>query len=1333
MTQALQRDELRAFVAHRFRWLWRLLAKPGVRCALKWLGVAALTAYFAFVALILVLRYAVLPQVVGHQAEIEQAASRAIGMSVRIDRLAATWEGINPRLELNGVRLEDRNGQPALTFMRVGSVLSWHTLWRWRPILALLEIEGPVLHMRRDDAGRITIAGLAAEGEADPALADWLLEQRRIRVRDATIVWEDQKRRAPPLILEDLQFALDNRGSHHLFGLSAVPPPHLAARIDLRGDVIGDSLGEWEKLSGKLYAELDYADLAGWAHWLDYPVQLQQGRGALRVWGDWREGEGSATADLALEDVRIRLGKDLPQLDLTDMRGRVEGRLRKGGWHVSGQKVELSTRDGIRIPPTDFSAEWRAVGGLTNGSAQANYIDLDLLQRLAAYLPLDARSRELLSTHQPRGRVSELKTMWGLEGEQLRQYAIHARFRDLGMLASGYFPGADGLTGEVEANERGGRLVVESKVSSLDLPSVFPEPRLAFDELRGKATWKIDGKHIEAKLDKLEFASQDAAGSAQGSYRNDGEGPGVIDLTAGLSRASGPAVWRYMPHVVNADTRQWLKQGIVAGTASDARLTLKGDLRHFPFKDKKQGVFQITAKARNVIIDYARGWPQIEGVDADLSFGEGMRVEASQGRILGTRIMRAVAEIPSFEAAEEMLLVNGQVEGQTADFLSFIMRSPVADAINHMTDDMRATGAGKLALRLDVPLRRARDTHVQGEYQFANNQVQAVPGLPPVTQVNGKLAFTGNSVVAPDINGVVFGAPMHLAVKNEGEKVTVSMSGGLVAKELRKLIDTPLFDDLSGQTAWRGEIRVRKKTAEFAFESNLMGISSSLPEPFNKSAHDTWPLRVEKTAVAGLPARDGRERDQIRVVVRGLGEGVLLRRREGDGMQIERGALAVGGVLPALPARGVLAAVTLPRIDADLWRRALGRSGAASGVPVSGSVTLQVAVKTPQLHFFEREFNQVDLLAQVRDNGWQIALKAQEAEGELNWLNTGKGLLKANLKRLYLPAETSTGSAAGQTARPVASATAGPATVGAEKVVETGEGYPGLDIQIADLTLGGKKIGKLESRAHNERGIWLLDAFAVQNPDGSLKGKGQWQPQGAQRSQMDFELHANDVGKLLERFGYVNAVRRGTASLQGSLGWNGGLTTIHYPSLSGDMKLRAEKGQFAKLEPGIGKLLGLLSLQSLPRRLTLDFRDIFSEGLAFDTIDAKLAIKNGVVRTAEDLRIDGPSTRILMRGEADIKQETQDIVVTVQPEMGAVAAVGAAALAHPVIGAVALLANKVLQNPLNKIFAFQYHVTGSWVDPKVEKLGQATPTEEHGSSPAGASAPNAAPSRNEGR
>ncbi len=256
--------------------------------------------WLGFVALQLALRYVVLPRVADYQPQIERAASRAVGQPVRIGRIETRWQGLNPDLVLDDVAVLDRAGQPAVSLARVEAVLSWESLWRLQPTLALLALERPLLHVRRTADGRITVAGIDTAGGDDPAFAEWLLRQKRIRVRDATVVWDDQLRRAPPLILEDLQFGLDNRRGSHRFGLSAAPPGELAARLDLRGEVAGELGQAIDHYTGKVFVELDYADLAGWRPWLDYPVDIPSGRGALRVWGDLGDGSGRLTADVAL-------------------------------------------------------------------------------------------------------------------------------------------------------------------------------------------------------------------------------------------------------------------------------------------------------------------------------------------------------------------------------------------------------------------------------------------------------------------------------------------------------------------------------------------------------------------------------------------------------------------------------------------------------------------------------------------------------------------------------------------------------------------------------------------------------------------------------------------------------------------------------------------------------------------------------------------------------------------------------------------------------------------------------------------------------------------------
>ena len=1274
----MDKRELRAGIYYRLHRLWPWLAKPGVRRGFRMLGWTLLVSWLLFVALVLVLRYVVLPSVGDYQAEIEQAASNAVGQPVKIGKISARWSGLNPDLVLDQVTIEDKQGLPAFSLQQVESVLSWQSLVRLRPILSLLAFDGAVLHVRRDANGKITLAGVDAEGESDPALAEWLLEQPHVRVRNATIVWDDRLRKAAPLVLEDLQFGLDNRGRRHRFGLSAAPPSALAARIDIRGEIKGDVGEALEQLAGKIFVELDYADLAAWQQWVDYPIHLPQGRGALRVWGDLADGGGKLTADVALEDLRVRFGRKLPELDLSSMRGRIEASYKGKERVVIGRKIELQTLDGIRVAPTDFQLAWKQADNEHNvGSASATFLDLAILGRLAAYLPLDAQTRQLLSQHQPEGRIAELRTSWELANEKLARYALKASFTNLGMQPGGYFPGASGLAGTLDLNEKAGEVSLDAGKSSISLPAIFPEPTTDLDQLKARVTWKAQESGLAVKLERLQFEGVGAAGSANGTYLYTGNGPGVIDLAADIKRADARIVWRYLPHAVSVGARDWVRLGIVAGKGHDGRLVLKGDLADFPFRDPAKGKFLVTAKATEGKVDYVTGWPTVENIEANLSFGVGMKIDSAKGTMLGAKVSDVSVEIPDFESFDEQLMVRGFANGPTSEFLRFIELSPVSKMIDRFTEGMKAKGNGKLDLSLDLPLRRVNEAKLRADYQLLNNQVDVVSALPTITGVNGRLAITEKSILANDIVGQVFGGPLKVLVKSESGKVGIQAAGTAKAIELQKHFRWPMMEHLAGSSTWTADINIRGRNADFVIESPLTGISASLPEPLNKAAEASWPLRIERSAPDAT-------REQYKVNVGNkIAQALVVRRHDGKEMRAERSVIALGDADLRLPEKGLAVIVAAPRFDADSWKDLFAGEG-AQGATQSDFALSHVAIKTPKLHLLGRDFSQADLTLRPREGGWQIALNMREAVGDLIWRSAGEGALEGRLRRLVL--------------RPTVEVAGAPTNTLLNSL-------PSMTLAVDELYLGEKQLGQLDLKARNDKGAWQLDTLNIKNPDGTLRSHGVWQNKGRQQMRLDFDLAASDLGKLLDRLGYGDGVKRGSGGLSGSVEWDGPPTAIHYPSMSGKLVVNAEKGQFNKLEPGVGKLLGLLSLQSLTRRITLDFRDIFSDGLAFDSIDGKLTVKKGMMRTSEPLRIKGPAAQIEMEGEVDLKNETQNMRVVVRPELGAIAAVGVA-LINPVAGAATFLASSVIQNPLNRLFSYRYHVTGTWSDPLVDKAGQ---------------------------
>jgi uncharacterized protein YhdP len=260
---------------------------------------------------------------------------------------------------------------------------------------------------------------------------------------------------------------------------------------------------------------------------------------------------------------------------------------------------------------------------------------------------------------------------------------------------------------------------------------------------------------------------------------------------------------------------------------------------------------------------------------------------------------------------------------------------------------------------------------------------------------------------------------------------------------------------------------------------------------------------------------------------------------------------------------------------------------------------------------------------------------------------------------------------------------------------------PALDVTAEQFVNKGRPLGRLELNAAAEGSDWRIEKLRIVNPESTFALDGNWQVgTSPPRTRVNLRLEAADTGKLLARLGYPEGVRRGTSRLDGALSWNGAPYDIDYRSLSGNLVVNAAKGQFVKLEPGIGKLLGILSLQALPRRIALDFRDVFSEGFSFDEIMGSASIDRGIART-DNLRIQGPAARVMMRGEVDLAQETQKLQVRISPHVSDTVSLAGALVGGPIAGVAAFLAQKVLKDPLDQMVSYEYSITGSWSDPIV--------------------------------
>jgi uncharacterized protein (TIGR02099 family) len=1246
-----------------------------------WLYRLATLALVAVVVLgggaVLLLRYWVLPGIAEYRPQIEAALSRAARQRITLGAVEGEWDGIRPRLALRDVRVFDRAGVERLALAKVDGTLSWATLLAGELRFYAIELTGLSLEVRRDRTGIWLIAGvpLGMHGR-DKGFGDWLLEQHRIAVQDSALTWIDETLGGAPLLLSSVQLQVERRFGAHRFGLRATPPLDLAAPLDLRGELRGPG----PHASGNLYLQLGYADVAALRQWLPLPVDASRGAGALEIWMALEDGAlRSISAEVALSEVNVRLGSGLPALELSRMSGRL-------GWAGNGRKIEISanklaftTPDGLQLPAADF--RYRRWGAPEDPAARSELrfdaLDLAAVTRLVDRLPIDPGVQARLTEMNPRGTLRGFEIGWTGPWNGPGDYHASGTFERVSVAPSGYLPGFFSASGQLQADQRGGSMSLRAGRSELAMPHVFVAA-LPLDSMAGKLAWSMQPDGPLVRIEGVTFANQHLAGKVSGTYRAVAGKPGSVDLTGSLERGDGREGWRYIPLRVHSRVRDWLRESIVSGQTRDVQFRLHGDLARFPFADGKSGVFEVLTRFEGGTVAYAPGWPPFEGLRGEMVFrNASMTVTASAGSVYGMRLASGRATVADLSVPDPVLELHAETEGPTEDYLRFIEHSPVDRMIGGFSRGMKASGRGAMVLALALPLKRPNEVRVAGRYRFAANGLEPGHGAPHIEELSGQLVFTERDVSLREGNARILGMPARFVADRAGTGALVIRGEGRAeAAGLRQWVDHPGVAALGGAADWQSTLAIKGGGYDFVITSDLRGLSSSLPAPLAKAAAAGVPLKLQRRSV--------NDRDELLVLTVGNAlSAQLLRARDAPGTVL-RGEVRLNASAPAPERDGLWLAGKLDGLDLDRWRALLGRGSSALPISLSG-LDLRVA----GLRAFGREWRDVALQVSATPAQWQGSLVSREAAGTLFWTPAGPGALTGRFTRLHLP----------PAALEMRAAPAG------EDVK-----YPALDVTADDFRLGERQLGRLTLVAIPENGEWRIRQLDLRNPEGTVSMKGVWQPVPAPLTRMEVNADVNDIGRYFARLKLPQGVKGGSARVQGQLSWSGSPQAVDWPTLSGELQLEARNGQFLEVDPGIGKLIGVVSLQALPRRVALDFRDVFSKGFAFDKISGSAAITRGVART-RDFSMAGTSARVEMKGEVNLVGETQRLDVKVVPSMSESVALGAA-IVNPAVGIATLLAQKALKDPIGAMVAFEYEVSGTWDDPMVMKKRREQPPQQ---------------------
>lgn len=798
------------------------------------------------------------------------------------------------------------------------------------------------------------------------------------------------------------------------------------------------------------------------------------------------------------------------------------------------------------------------------------------------------------------------------------------------------------------------------------------------------------------------------------------------------------------------------------GAAGRAAASQAGEFKVSGRIDRARFAFVPSLPALGSEPAWASPWPAMEDLSADLAIERGsLTLSDATARVGALRIVGATARIPEL-GHDARVLVKGRAGGPAADWLAFVAATPVRDWTRGALDGWKATGDLGLLLDLDLPLDRLAASRVRGQVDLAGNELRIGHGLPVLGQAKGRVDFTEQGFRIQQASVRAVGGEALIEGGSEGDSpVRLKIQGTATAEGLRRTPELGFVaraaQSLSGSAAYQVQYEAGNAERSVLVTSSLVGLVSELPPPLRKDAASPLPLRYQLTS-RPQPANPGSaslatERDQLRVDLGSVVQARYSREWTGEELRVLRGSLAIGAAGAAgAPAEagsagvsaGVSARIRLPLVDLDAWRPVLtrvfaagpelpagGAAGAAGEAPAAAPAATATApdphaptelvLQADQLQLLGHRVNAVQATWWPQASGWRAQVEAREAEGRLEWREEPSGdRLRARLTRLDLARSPTTAAslAAPPTAPWLGTARSAPGTP------------PSLDLAVDEVSWQGQRLGRLEVEAGTRAGPltvapggreWRIARLVLQTPEARLTATGPWRSvgDGVERGgALDFRLDLTDTGTLLERLTQERSIRGGRGVMTGSVQWLGSPLWPDFASLGGRVQLALESGQFLKVDPGAGRLLGVLSLQALPRRLALDFRDVFQEGFAFDAITGDVSIEAGIART-RNLAMRGVQAAVLMDGEADLQRETQDLRVVVVPEINAGTASLAYAAINPAIGVGTFLAQLFLRRPLAEAGTREFHVSGSWADPKVERVARSPGPENPPPSEAG--------------
>ncbi|KJY82058.1 membrane protein [Vibrio galatheae] len=1054
--------------------------------------------------------------------------------------------------------------------------------------------------------------------------------------------------------------------------------------------------GSLKTVSGEFYLSAQNVLITPW---LSKFVKSESGIEKGQVsFSSWLTLERSEPVNAYLEFDSSELSwKEGQQHELWLDSGIIELEPNDSGWQVNAYSLNLTTDD-IEWPELDIAFDWQPNQWRLNVSQ----LDIKAITPLIKLAPDSKPTTDMLTTLSFGGLVEDIRVSMG---ESVDSLSYSAQLSGASMAQWQLLPELHHLSASIN-----GRLdQAQAKVTLVDdvLPygEVFQAP-LKIKQGQVDIVWQNSESGWRLWADKVTAATPDL--QVLGAFRLDfpKDRSPFLSFYAEADLYNAAETWRYLPTLaLGQNLTDYLSSGIQGGHVNTAKLLWYGELGDFPYHNN-DGMFQAWVGLKQAKFSFDTAWPTITDLQLDLLFqNDAMYLDSRSATLNDVDVTRITGRIPRL-APGGHIEIEAQAVAQGNAVRDYMTATPLVDSVGAALTAIQVDGQVESSFQLNIPFTHGKQARAWGYADLKNNHVTI--DAPPMTleNVSGRVEFDNDVVSAAGLSAALLKQPIAIDFQGEniaqGYGVAIDVIADWDIEPLEPYLGKQWLEPLAGHAPWNMDVDIQLNDVGFTYQINtqadLRFMASDFPAPLNKANGITGKAKLE--------ASGNQESISARLQLPSLKYQAEIDIRSKKPVLTDTYMVLGKGSFKISPVAGHQAQVVVDELDLDRWFERFSTQEGPSQALVSQMNTPEIPLPTrvdlnaKELTFGSIDWNDVNFNARRKGLGWAMSLDSQEAKGEANYIEPYD--LSVSLERLHVYVPAFDGTLKDNKVFE-------PENVEAPLISQFERNFheqiPNITLTIKDLWLQGYKVGKahLDLQRKGEKLEWQKLTF--ESGTNKVDLKGWWKlNESENHTKFDIDISGENNSDVMERFGISSGIQKAPFEITSQLEWDGSPWTARVDTLNGEVSTKLGKGVISDVS-GAARLLGIFSLDSIIRKMQLDFSDVFDKGMAFNSITGTGSIRNGIFLT-NDIKMDAVAGEMNIKGLANLNSRTVDAEVKFTPDITSGIPVLTAFAVTPQT-ALYVLAITTVISPVVEVFTqVNYEVKGPLDAPVVKELSR---------------------------